>query len=48
MALIADVPSGEIVPDEADAADSKLMLWPVLMAEQSWKSCKCRNEKKWK
>lgn len=48
MGLIADVQSSEIVPDEADAADFKLMFWPVLMAEQSWKRCKCRNEKKWK
>lgn len=30
MGLIADVQSGEMVPDEADAADSKLMFWPVL------------------
>lgn len=47
MGIIADVQSSKIslsAPSEADAADSKLMFWPVLTAEQSWKSRKCNSQ----
>lgn len=47
MGIIADVQSSKIslsIPNEADAADTKLKFWPVLMAEQSCKSCKCSSQ----